>query len=204
MNRTMAALTGLLMVLASLLVAAPAQSASSPWRAVITFDKNWDSPSASRLTWQLQQRQGNGSWKVVETQSWRSGSGMLGRSGRNSCTKNKGWLPNGTYAMRQYNNYPGNKIKGRAFRIDDKSCPNGTRRVDLFIHTEQGPGNTQCRDRRGDQLCRWEAPRINDYKSAGCIKLAPADLTQLVRLYQRHFSANVRYAKSQVVLRVVD
>jgi len=199
----MAVLLGLLVVAASLLVAAPADSASSPWRAVITFDKFWNSPSDSRLTWQLYQRQG-GTWKVVETKSWRSGSGMLGRSGRNECVHNKGWLPTGTYNVRQYDNYAGNKIKGRAFRVDDKRCSTGNRRSDLFIHTEQGAGSKQCANRRGDQLCRWELPRYNEYKSAGCIKLAPGDLAELVRLYQHHFHANVRYAQSQVVLRVVN
>jgi hypothetical protein len=203
-QRLTTVLMALAVVLASLLVAAPADSATSPWRGVITFDKNWKSPSNSRLVWQLSQRQDDGRWKVVETRSWRSGSGALGRRGRNSCVNNKGWLPNGTYSLKQYNNYPGNKIKGRAFRLDDKLCPTGNRRFDLFIHTEQGPGNRQCADRRGDQLCRWEFPRFNDYKSAGCIKLAPGDLAQLVALYQRHFRAGVRYAKDQVVLRVIN
>lgn len=204
MKRVAAVVMALAVVVASLLLASPAGSATPPWRGVVTFDKNWKSPSASRLTWQLYQRQGNGTWKVVETRSWRSGSGMLGKRGRNACVNNKGWLPNGTYAMRQYNDYPGNKIKGRAFRLDDKACATGNRRFDLFIHTEQGPRNKQCADRRGDQLCRWEFPRFNDYKSAGCIKLAPGDLAQLVAAYQKHFKAGVRYAKDQVVLRVVD
>jgi hypothetical protein len=204
MKRTTAVLLGLLLLATSLLVAAPADSATPPWRGVITFDKLWSSPSDSRLTWQLLQRQSGGSWKVVETKSWRSGSGMLGKGGRNSCVNNKGWLPSGTYNVRQYDNYGGNKIKGRAFRVDDKRCPTGNRRFDLFIHTEQGAGSKQCPNRRGDQLCRWELPRYNEYKSAGCIKLAPADLTELVRLYQRHFRAGVRYSQAQVVLRVVD
>ena len=52
-------------------------------------------------------------------------------------------------------------------------------RTDLFIHTEQGAGSHQCRNRKGDQLCRWEYPAINDYRSYGCIKLSPGDLKQL-------------------------
>lgn len=204
MKRLAAVVIALAVIVASLLLAVPAESAATPWRGVVTFDKNWKSPSSSRLIWQLYQRQGGGKWKLVETKSWRSGSGMLGRKGRNSCVNNKGWLPNGTYAMRQYNDYPGNKIKGRAFRVDDKACSTGNRRANLFIHTEQGPRNTQCADRRGDQLCRWELPRFNEYKSAGCIKLAPGDLAQLVAAYQKHFRPGVRYAKDQVVLRVVD
>lgn len=192
------------LTVSSLVVAAPAQSASSSWRGVMTFDKNQRSPADSRLTWALSRKQGKGPWEVVERRSWRAGSGMLGRAGKNSCTKNQGWLPNGTYAVRQHDDYPGNLIKGRAFRLEDKSCPNGTRRVNLFLHTEQGARSRQCPDQGGDQVCRWEFPRFNDYKSAGCIKLAPGDLAQLVRLYKRHFAPEHAYAKSKVVLRVVS
>jgi hypothetical protein len=44
----------------------------------------------------------------------------------------------------------------------------------------------------------------NDYKSAACTELSPSHLAELVRLYQRHFSAGVRYSKASVVLRVVS
>jgi len=193
----------LAVVVASLLLASPAQSAGSAWRGVITFEKHWKNPANSRLVWRLFQRQG-GAWKVVQTRSWRAGSGMLGKSGRNSCVNSKGWLPNGTYRVRQYNDYHGHLIKGRAFRLEDKRCPSGNGRVDLFLHTEQGARNRQCADRRGDQVCRWEFPRFNDYKSAGCIKLAPGHLAELVALYHRHFAAGTRYPKARVVLRVVN
>lgn len=192
-----------MVVVASLFLAAPAQSTGSRFRGVITFEKNHKSPSSSKLSWRLLERRSSGAWKVVESRSWRSGSGMLGRSGTNSCIRNVGWLPNGTYGLTQYDNYPGNLIRGRAFRVDDKRCPNGTRRMDLFIHTEQGAGNRQCADRRGDQVCRWEYPRINDYKSRGCVKLAPKDLAQLVALYKRHFSTGVHQSKDRVVFRVI-
>ena len=204
MHRLTAVLMTLAVVAASLLLTAPAGSAAPPLRGVITFDKFSHSPSSSRVVWQLQQRQGDGRWKVVETRSWRAGAGMLGRRGRNSCVRNRGWLPNGTYAVKQYDDYSGNLIKGRAFRLEDKRCPNGTVRRNLFLHTEQVARNRQCPNRRGDQVCRWEVPRNNDYKSAGCIKLAPAHLAELVALYHRHFAAGVRYPKDQVVLRVVD
>jgi hypothetical protein len=202
-NRLTAVLMTLAVVTASLLLAAPADSAAPRWRAGITFDKNQKSPANSRLVWKLYHR-ADGKWKVVETRRWRAGSGMLGKAGRNSCVNNKGWLTNGTYRVRQHDDYPGSKIKGRAFRLDDKRCSAGNQRFDLFIHTEQGAGNSQCKNRRGDQLCRWEYPAFNEYKSAGCIKLAPADLRQLVAVYHRHFKAGVRYAKAQVVLRVTS
>ncbi len=198
-----AAVVVLLGLLASLLVSTPAQSAGPAWRGVLTFDKNWHNQFSSRLVWQLYQRQAGSAWKVVETRSWRAGSGLPGRVGRDSCARSKGWLPNGTYRLRQYNDYPGNVIKGRAFRLDDKACPNGRVRHQLFLHSEQSPGNGQCRDRKGDQACRWEYPRINDYKSFGCIKMSPRDLADLTALFHRHFAAGVRYPADQVSLRVV-
>ena len=143
-------------------------------RAIITFDKNHANPSNSRLTWTVLHWDRRGVRHVVESRSWRAGSGMLGRSGRNECAKGRGWLPNGRYRLRYHRDYHGNLIKGRAFRLDDHRCRNGsTRRVQLFLHTEQGAHNVQCPNRPGDQPCRWEYPRINDYKSAGCIKMAP-------------------------------
>ncbi len=189
----------------TLLVSAPAESASSPpWRGVLTFNKNWNNQFNSRLVWRLYQRQAGGAWKVVEAKSWRAGSGLPGAVGRNSCTTSKGWLPNGTYRMRQSNDWHGRLIKGRAFRLDDKACPRGKVRHNLFVHTEQGARNRQCPNRRGDQVCRWEWPRYNDYKSLGCIKMSPGDLAELVGLFQKHFAAGVRYPSDRVALRVVN
>lgn len=191
------------MVLATLLLPAPTQAAEVSWRGVITFDKNHTNPQDSRIRWHL--------WRVVdgtktlrETASWRAGSGMGGKRGRNACINDVGWLPNGTYRVRHHANYRGTLIKGRAFRLDDKRCRNGNLRFALFIHTEQGDRNRQCRDRRGDQPCRWEFPRHNDYKSAGCIKMAPGALRDLSERYTNVFRSGVRYAKYKVVLRVVD
>ena len=197
-------LVGLLVVAASLFVAGPAESAAASWRAVLTFDKNWQNQFNSRMTWQLYQRQAGGAWTVVETKSWRAGSGLPGRAGRNSCARSRGWLPNGTYRLRQSNNYRGNVIRGRVFRLEDKACPNGRVRHNLFLHSEQTAANGQCRDRRGDQPCRWEFPKVNDYKSLGCIKMSPGDIAQLTALFHRHFAAGVRYAANQVSLRVIN
>ena len=174
-------------------------------RAIITFDKNWSDPSDSRLTWTVVRRTDDGVRHVVEQLSWRAGSGMLGKVGRNECAKGRGWLPDGRYRLRFFRDYHGNLIKGRAFRLDDHRCRNGrTWRVQLFIHTEQGAGNVQCADAPGDQPCRWELPQINDYKSAGCIKLAPDDLAELGRHFLRFYEAGVRYSKARVVVRVVS
>ncbi len=173
-------------------------------RAIITFDKLPADPTRSRVTWKVVRRSRDGVRHVVEKRSWRAGSGMLGKAGHDECAKGQGWLPNGRYRLRFYRDYPGSLIKGRAFRLDDHTCRNGhTRRVALFIHTEQGAGNTQCPDRPGDQPCRWEVPKIDDYKSAGCIKMAPEDLAALSRHFLRYFRAGVRYPMSRVVVRVV-
>jgi hypothetical protein len=191
-------------VLASTLVAAPAESAGPRWRGVITFDKNWKNQFDSRISWRLFERQADGAWKLVLTKTWRAGSGLPRKGGRNSCATSRGWLPNGTYRLRHYVDYHGNVIRGRAFRLDDKACSSGHVRHQLFIHTEQGAHNRQCRDRRGDQACRWEWPRINDYKSLGCIKMAPGDLADLSRIFHQHFRSGTRYAKTVVVLRVIS
>ena len=76
----------------------------------------------------------------------------------------------------------------------------GTLREQLFIHTEAGAGNTQCADRAGDQVCRWEYPRINDYTSHGCIKMSPSAILALTRDYHRFFHAGTRYSTSRVRL----
>ncbi len=204
MKRVCTGVASLLLLLAPLLVVAPADAGSVSWRGVLTFDKNWHNQFNSRVIWRLYERPARGRWKLVQTRSWRAGAGLPGRGGRNACLTSRGWLPNGTYRLRQHNDYHGNVIKGRAFRLDDKACANGRVRHNLFLHSEQGPGNRQCRDRRGDQACRWEWPRINDYKSLGCIKMAPRDLAQLVSLFHRHFAAGVRYGTGQVSLRVVS
>jgi hypothetical protein len=201
-------------VLPLLVASAPAATASRatpsgaagasvpPPRAVITFVKNDARPDRSELRWQLF-RSVAGRWQVVDRASWRAGSGMLGKRGRNACARNVGWLPNGRYHVRAYLDYPGRLIKGRAFRLDDKRCAHGRLRHQLFLHTEQGARNVQCRDRRGDQPCRWEYPRIDDYRSHGCIKLAPHDLADLMARFRQVFTPGVRYPTSRVVLRVV-
>jgi hypothetical protein len=173
-------------------------------RAIIVFDKNHEDPSSSTLTWKVVHQDKDGVWHVVEKLSWRAGSGMLGDIGRNECAKGRGWLPNGSYRLRFHRDYPGTLIKGRAFRLDDHVCRNGhTRRVALFIHTEQGASNVQCADLPGDQPCRWELPEVNDYTSAGCIKLAPTDLAELSRHFLQLYKPGVRYSKARVVVRVV-
>jgi hypothetical protein len=171
-------------------------------RAQITFTKSAAHPWNSRISWRAERQRADGTWKTVAKDSWRAGSGLPGGSAKNPCVKGHGWLPNGRYTVRQYNDYAGNLIHGRAFRLSNKRCSNGTLREQLFIHTEAGAGNTQCPDRAGDQICRWEFPKINDYTSHGCIKMAPRDILALTRAYHRFFKPGVTYRKSKVSLLV--
>jgi len=171
-------------------------------RAQITFLEKPAHPWNSRISWRAKRQRKDGTWKVLATDSWRAGSGLPGRSTTNACVKGHGWLPHGRYTLRQYDDYAGNLIHGRAFRLSDKRCANGTLRDQLFIHTEAGAGNTQCSDGPGDQLCRWEYPKINDYTSHGCIKMAPAHILALTRAYHRFFRAGVRYPTARVFLLV--
>jgi hypothetical protein len=171
-------------------------------RALITFTKSNAHPWNSRLAWDAWQQRADGTWRLVAHDDWRAGSGLPGRSATNPCVKGHGWLPNGRYSLRQYDDYRGTLIHGRSFRLSDKRCGNGTLREELFIHTESAAGNRQCADGPGDQICRWEFPKINDYTSHGCIKLSPAAVLALVRDYQHFFKPGVGYPKARVHLLV--
>jgi hypothetical protein len=169
-------------------------------RAQLTFTKNTAHPWRSTLAWDAARQRADGSWRVLAHETWRAGSGLPGADTENACAKGHGWLPNGTYSLLHYADYHGSLIHGRAFRLSDKRCANGTLREQLFIHTEAGAGNTQCADAPGDQLCRWEYPRINDYTSHGCIKMSPAAILALTRAYHRFFRTGIRYPTTRVHL----
>ena len=178
---------GLLLVLLGVLLPAPGIAEERPrMHATITFDKFWRDPQHSTLVWRVWRGVGEDR-TLVEHRSWRAGSGFTRRS-TDACRRNDGWLPDGTYRPRLVADYWGNLIKGRAIMLGQKACANGTMRTDLFIHTEQGAANRQCPDRPGDQVCRWEYPRINDYRSYGCIKLSPGDMKELFDAWRRWFA----------------
>lgn len=185
--------------------ASPERAAAAPatYRAVMVFDRNPRRQFRSTLTWRLFERRGDAE-ELVQERSWRAGSGRGWKGGRDECRRNVGWTPKGSYGVTWHQDYAGSVVQGGVFRMDDMACHDGTVRRELFLHTEQGRGNRQCADARGDQPCRWEVPRFNDYASAGCLKMAPGDLAELGRLYSKHFAAGVRHDRSRVVLRVVD
>ena len=186
-------LAGLLVALAALTPAGAASADTQSLRATITFDKNWRDPHRSTLTWEV--RRGD---RLVERRSWRAGAGFTKRS-TDACRRDDGWLPDGSYRPRLYADYWGSLIKGRAIGLGQKPCADGTVRTDLFIHTEQDARSRQCPDTRGDQACRWEHPRVNDYRSRGCIKLSPGDLRELWRAWRRHFALGYDARVSVVV-----
>jgi hypothetical protein len=124
------------------------------------------------------------------TASWRAGSG----STTNECRRAEGWLPAGWYSQwGHWNDYEGSAIKGRVWWVQDKYCADGvTKRVELFIHSEETASNGQhCTSAYDDRFC-WE--RVADYYSLGCIKLArpspvanfPNDLGSAHRTYHDH------------------
>lgn len=192
-RRSTSVLVALLVLLATgaaTLVAAPATASGGGWRASITFTKNRASQFESQVTWRVAHRAPDGSWQTVQQRSWRAGSGLPQPGGQDECHRNVGWLPDGGYRFRQYDHYRGSVIHGRVFRLSDKACGNGTVRQALFIHSEQTVGNRQCRGGAGDSPCRWDYPRINDYRSNGCIKMSPGDLAALTRLYHRQRHAH--------------
>src|SRR6476646_2025883 len=97
-------------------------------RGQITVVKNHAHPWHSTVTWDVSRQRGDGTWQSLAHDSWRAGSGLGGAGTENSCAKGEGWLPDGRYSVLQYDDYPGTLIHGRAFRLSDKRCPNGTLR----------------------------------------------------------------------------
>src|SRR5690348_14633040 len=89
-------------------------------QAQITFVKRFAHPWDSRIEWTARRQRADGSWKVLAQDSWRAGSGLPGRRATDPCAKNRGWLPDGRYSLRQYDDYAGSLIHGRAFRLSDK------------------------------------------------------------------------------------
>ncbi|MEU3964604.1 L,D-transpeptidase [Streptomyces buecherae] len=165
--RAVALATAALALGAGGIVATPAQAASS--YNYLVFDKNSTNQTNSKLTLYRYHPQ---SERTVKLDSWRAGSGYT----KNSCTRGAGWLPNGTYKIPwRDKDYNGSKIKGYVVRLADKKCSNGTKRDDLFIHSEM----TRAGGQGSAEPWRWDGN--SDFKSNGCIKLRPADIKDLFR-----------------------
>jgi len=157
--RSAARLTMLALValLAALAVAAPAQAKPTiekygkPLSApLLSFDKNPDSPLNSKLKLYFS------IGKSTYTATVRAGSG---NGTKNDCTKNKGWLPNGTYSnIPHYKKTGGNEVvRGWVWQLGSKKCSSGsTTRTELFVHSN------------GIEGTKWDGK----YGTQGCIKIS--------------------------------
>ncbi|MEU6242615.1 L,D-transpeptidase [Streptomyces sp. NPDC047024] len=165
--------------LAATLSLAPAAAAQSPAKApsaagatTLVFDKNPNNPTNSRLN----VYQGT---KLLA--AYRAGSGN-GKEIKNDCAIGKGWMPNGTWKIRnKYRTYNGQRIKGFAVYLEDMKCSSGkAKRTQMFIHSEMNRDGTQGRT----EPRRWDG--AGDYKSNGCVKLKPEDIVKMFRLLDRY------------------
>ncbi|MEU0163186.1 hypothetical protein ABZ154_31405 [Streptomyces sp. NPDC006261] len=152
--------------------AAPAFAAAGKKKAkpkqYLKFVKNKKNPSNSKL-----HLMAAGKKKPVAT--WRAGSG---NGSTNACKPNAGWLPNGSYKIEFHKkNFNGSAIKGYVIKLQDKKCSNGTKRTELFIHSEMQKNGKQGPKRGKDSPWRWDGN--GDYKSLACIKLKPAHIKSL-------------------------
>jgi hypothetical protein len=148
-----------LLCLVVALCGAPSAGAVNGWW---TFNR--DTNLDSTLTWKWTYPPSPAEY----THSWRAGSG----TSTDECVRAAGWLPAGWYSLLgHWNHYDGTKIKGRVWRVQDKYCYDGvTKRVELFIHSEETQDNGQLCTSTWDDLFCWE--READYYSLGCIKLS--------------------------------
>ena len=181
-------------------VTTPAAAAAGAYRyAVITFHKNYANTFRSTLTWEV--------FRVTATGTgppWSAGSGGPARASPadrpTPAAATTAGCPTGatgralvTRLRRQPDQGPRDLPRPEALPRTAPCAPT------LFIHTEQGAGSRQCPDRPGDQLCRWEYPAINDYRSYGCVKLSPGDLHELYDAWRRYFRLG---SPPQVTVRV--
>ncbi|MGW1408323.1 L,D-transpeptidase family protein [Streptomyces sp. NPDC002403] len=113
--------------------------------------------------------------KVVKT--YKAGSGQV----KNTCAVGKGWLPNAgaskPYAVQWHRKNFDGIINGFVIKISDRKCHNGTKRTELFIHSEMKPNGKQGTI----ESERWTNSGPNDYYSNGCIKLNPTDIKDLFK-----------------------
>ncbi|MEU8680555.1 hypothetical protein [Streptomyces sp. NPDC048611] len=151
----------------------------------LSFNKNQSDPGNSRLS--LMKSVPDARDTVLAT--YRAGSGDGGPDGKNECATSQGWLPNGTYQVLAHDaHYNGGDqgVNGKVIHVQDKVCENGrTTRAELFVHSEMWPEGSQADPQPGkDSPYRWEG--TDDYRSLGCIKLSPADITHLFTQAGRH------------------
>ena len=179
--------TGVVTTVAAPAAGAPSDqhSAAAASHVALVFVKNAKDPSNSTLQlW-------NGKDRIA---TYRAGSGLgtaanyktkKGKSYRNDCTTNAGWLPNGRYKPTSFEIGRNSKIKGYAIGLPDTKCRTGkVKRTALFIHSEMTKGRKQGPRNGADSPQRWEG--VQDYKSNGCIKLHPTHIAKLFSYMNKH------------------
>ncbi|MEW2116181.1 L,D-transpeptidase family protein [Streptomyces sp. NPDC005474] len=117
--------------------------------------------------------------KVIKT--YQAGSGQV----KDTCAVGRGWLPNAgasrPYAIEWHRKNFDGVINGFVIKISDRKCHNGTKRTELFIHSEMKPnGNAGTIESE-----RWTNSNPNDYYSNGCIKLNPTNIKDLFKRLDR-------------------
>ncbi|MEU9095393.1 L,D-transpeptidase [Streptomyces sp. NPDC048428] len=156
--------------LTTAVVALPPTGATAEAVAPVTtlvFDKNPADPTRSTLT---VYKDG-----VARSAPFRAGSGL---GVTDECVRNKGWIPNGNWKIKlKDKRYNGQLIKGYAILLANMKCArNSTPRTEMFIHSEMNRDGSQGRT----EARRWDG--AGDYKSNGCVKLSPSDITELFTL----------------------
>ncbi|MET4659649.1 MULTISPECIES: L,D-transpeptidase family protein [Streptomyces] len=142
------------------------------------FKKNTSNPINSKLY--LMKSVANAKDKVVA--KYRAGSG---NGSRDECAVSRGWLPgtttkNGRYDIEFHRTDFDGIINGYVIKLSDKKCSKGTKRTELFVHSEMKPNGKQGTI----ESERWDG--TGDYYSNGCVKLKPADIKDLFAKAKRY------------------
>jgi hypothetical protein len=156
------------------------------------FDKNQKDPTDSRLILYRVTYSADQPARYTKLGAWRAGSGLgAGIDAKDACESNKGWLPNGSYdggtkddPVVHFTDFNRGVIFGTVWHLQNKHCKSqgkGTKRTELFIHSEMTPDRRQACSPGGyrEDQC-WDGK--TDYVSEGCIKLKPGDIAAAARL----------------------
>ncbi len=111
---------------------------------------------------------------------YKAGSGQT----KDTCAVGKGWLPNAEkkpYAVEWHRKNFDGIINGLVIKLSDRKCHNGTKRTELFIHSEMKPNGKQGTI----ESERWTNSDPNDYYSNGCVKLNSTDIRDLFKRLDR-------------------
>ncbi|MFF5721244.1 L,D-transpeptidase family protein [Streptomyces buecherae] len=160
--------------------AVPAQARTETRASVQATDAHYlrfDKGSVTNSRLELVKRTA-GRDKVLK--KYKAGSGQT----KDTCAVGKGWLPNAEkkpYAVQWHRKNFDGVINGLVIKLSDRKCHNGTKRTELFIHSEMKPNGKQG----SIESERWTNSNPNDYYSNGCVKLNPSDIKDLFKRLDR-------------------